>query len=301
METVVEGLNNPCSIAMQPMSMTPYVSDSGNGQIVKIEDGQIIPVITGFAVSQAAADIGGEVGPLGLGFVTERTLVVGSGGWDAGNDRISLFDISSDGVQTADDETSSRSPGSGDATASEDYLCLAVAKDFVLATSRGGTSGGITRVEIKDNRASRLTTLVDAEKATGVSLPTAITISPDGFVVVGMRGEKDKNSVLAFFDMESGDLRAQFDTTLTDIVALVYAARTGRLYALNRSDDTDVNGLYKLVGRRRNTACDAQLVLQIDQPSAMACTQDGYFFVTTGGQDGKLLRLGGLDERPAED
>ncbi len=48
--TLVEGLDNPAGIAIQPETGTVFVSDSGAARIVKIVDGKIEPVVVEFKI-----------------------------------------------------------------------------------------------------------------------------------------------------------------------------------------------------------------------------------------------------------
>ncbi|MDB4468390.1 hypothetical protein N9093_00880, partial [bacterium] len=46
-KTVVERLNNPCGVAIQPTTGHVFVSDSGALRVIRIVDGKAEPVITG--------------------------------------------------------------------------------------------------------------------------------------------------------------------------------------------------------------------------------------------------------------
>lgn len=47
-ETVVGGLTNPCGVAVQPETGVVFISDSGAGRVVRVVDGKLEAVITGF-------------------------------------------------------------------------------------------------------------------------------------------------------------------------------------------------------------------------------------------------------------
>jgi len=226
--------------------------------------------------------------------------VVGSGCWETGMDRVSVFELE-DLPRTADDElysrpisSSSNGPGEGD------FFGIATDDDVVYATGRGDTKfGWVSRMVRKKDDSIVFKPFIDTWQATETRLPTAITISPDGFVVVGQRGENGASSVLAMYDQTDGDLRAKFDLPKNGIIAMDYGPRAGRLFALfNSSSEPAQNGLYKLIGRNRNTRCELELIHQIDDPLALTFSPDGELFIATGGQDGKLIKVSGLDKPP---
>ncbi len=83
-DVVLTGLTNPCGVAIQPSTGAVFVSDTGAGQIVKFSPdapNKSTPVVTGFPQADA---LGGKepsysVGPLGLVFLNQNTLIVGEG------------------------------------------------------------------------------------------------------------------------------------------------------------------------------------------------------------------------------
>src|SRR5262245_28155535 len=89
-EVVLENLDRPQGVAIQPETGYVYVADSGRGRIVRLVDGKLEDVASGFVVDQdRAADVLGN-GPLGLTFLAldNRSLVIGAGGEGLGRDTL---------------------------------------------------------------------------------------------------------------------------------------------------------------------------------------------------------------------
>ena len=296
-DIMLEGLNHPCGVAVHPESGTVYISDSGHGKVICLVDETPSDVVTGFPVELIGADFDFHAGPLGISFTSRNQLVVGTGCWNSGLDRVSIFDLE-EVPRSCDDETLSRSIKSTGAEPEEgDFFAIASSGDFSFVVGRGDPAHGwVHRLEWKKNGKLEFKRFIDTRSATKTGLPTALTISPDGFVVVGQRGDSGENSVLAFYDQTEGDVRAKFDLEGNGMIALAYGPNHGRLFALfNSPDSPGQNGLYKLVGRKQNSQCEMQLVHAIEFPLAMAFTPTGLLLVTAGQQDGKLLAIAGLD------
>lgn len=300
-ETIVDGLKHPCGVAVQPDSGAIFVSDSGNGRVIRLNDGSVEAVVSGYPVEPLADDFGFSAGPLGIGFLSARKLVVSSGCWKAGMDRVSIFDLAK-APMTADDEEFSRSLNSTGTTPAEgDYYGLVVDGQHIFVSCRGDVNAGwVGLFSIRNDKPGPFKRHINTIETAGTQLPTTVTISPDGNLLVGLRGNDGDPSTLAFYDPGTGEPRAKFDTTINGLVALAYAPRSGRLFALYNSRATPGdNGLYKLVGRRRNTECEARLIKKLDQPSSMTFTPGGDLLITAGGEDGVLLKIAGLDQPAA--
>ena len=299
-QTVIENLNHPCGVAIHPESGVAYVSDSGNGRIVRIVDGVAEEVVAGHPVSDLGNEFGFAAGPLGMAFLgDENQLIVGSGGWASGEDRVHGFDLTESPVklETAQTWTMTSKSGSGSAKAGDFYgIATFNGKIWVapVADPQFGWLGQLTRQKADE---VVFEPGIDTRKATGIGLPCAITISPDGFIVAGQHGENDNSSVLGFYDQATGALRAKFDLGQHGIVALAYGPNAGRLFALfNSRQHPAENGLYKLVARKRNTACEARLIHKLQDPRALAFATNGDLFVTAGRENGALLKFEGLDQ-----
>ena len=79
MDVVMDGLNNPCGVTVQPETGHVFVSDSAGGRVLRIVDGKPQDVITGFPKDVYGKGPKYDIGPLGLVFVDKDTLVVGGG------------------------------------------------------------------------------------------------------------------------------------------------------------------------------------------------------------------------------
>ncbi|MFO0941048.1 MAG: hypothetical protein U0930_09790 [Pirellulales bacterium] len=75
---VTDGLNNPTSVVVQPETGLIFVADSGNGQVVRVLDGKVDPVITDFPKEALGTTPPVNIGPLPSIF-NKDNLLVGTG------------------------------------------------------------------------------------------------------------------------------------------------------------------------------------------------------------------------------
>jgi len=88
-QTVVGGLQGPSGLAIQPETGHVFVAESGRGRILRIVDGKPQEVATGFPQEAFSAAPEHRIGPLGLTFLNNDTLLVAPGG--APNDQERLY------------------------------------------------------------------------------------------------------------------------------------------------------------------------------------------------------------------
>ena len=304
LQTILTGLNQPCGVAIHPADQQVYLADSGNGKVLRVVDGVPEDLITGFPVDRLSPDFGFVAGPLGVAFLDEGHLIVTTGGWDV--DRVILVDLTQV-PQTADQALAFATlPASDDLPAEGDFFGVCVQGERAWVTGRADPqSGWVSQWTVGEGltagkgQPATLERRLNTWQATATRLPTAITASPDGFLVVGQRGEPGMPSTLAFYDPVQNDLRAKFVLDREGLIALAYGPRSGRLFALFHSlQSPETNGLYKLVARKRNTACEARLLQKLPNPLSMAFSDAGELFVTLGGEQGSLVKLTGLDLPP---
>ena len=90
-ETVLEQLNNPCGVAVQPETGHVYVAESGAGRVVRIVEGKAQPVIVNFPLDVYGKGPQYKIGPLGLAFASKDVLVVGGGGFADGAELLRIY------------------------------------------------------------------------------------------------------------------------------------------------------------------------------------------------------------------
>jgi len=306
-ETVLANLNYPGSIAVHPKSGQVYVSDCGNARIIRIVDGKVEKVIIGFPKTdfgpQHLFQTAQQLGPAGIAFTDLGKLLVASNppnqDGSRGSGQISLFDLpETNSPVQADQAVGSVSLANvADAEPERDFFGIACTGNQAYVTGTGGNKfGWVNRLVMTTDDQPEFKRFIDTMATMDSGQPTAITISPDGFVVVGSRGQGG-DSMLAFFDQADARLKAKFNLSKDGMVALAYGPNQQRLFALLNSKQTpDSNGLYKLVGRRRNTECELQLIQSIENPWKMAFAPNGKLYITAGTENGSVLCVSGLDD-----
>lgn len=312
-ETVLEGLDNPCGIAVQPETGHIFVSDSAGLRIVKFDPakpGEMTDVITGFPESTYGKGPIYKIGPLGLAFLNKNTLVVGGGGKPDGEEILRVYTLPEDGSAiTADKMSSSGGPlpknddeDFGTTTGEGNFYGLAVSHegDAVYVSSNGDdTKGWVLKADIKNGKAVNLRPLIATKIATEVDAPVAMTMHhSQNYVVVGQMGEINKpgDSLLTMYSPTNGTdhkgkLKLNLETGLFDISALAYCpCKEGakHLYAADFAwMDPAQGGVYRL-DATFDMASGAQgvnsvLVTHLDKPTAMAFGADGALYVTVFG------------------
>ena len=313
-ETVIEGLHNPCGVAIQPETGHVFVSDSGNRRIIRIVDGKQEDVIVNFP-----EDIYGEgpkfaVGPLGLTFINKQTLVVGGGGLADGADLIRVYQIPEAGsppMEAAKMVSTMSLPADGDTIGEGNFYGLAASTTHLYVTCNGDdTKGWVARAKIDGGKPKDLKRYIATKELTSVDAPVAVTMSPLGEIVIGQMGEikQPGDSLLTFYDQAKGNKLANFKTGLNDITALAYSPKRARLFALDFSwNDPGKGGLYKLVDDGSIDQCEAREIIKLDRPTAMVFDAEGNAYVTiigssedSGSPSGKLLKISGLDDAPTK-
>lgn len=309
-ETVLDGLNNPCGVAVQPDTGDVFVSESAAGRIIRVHDGKTEEVITGFPLDVYGTDPKYSIGPLGLLFLNQDALVVGGGGLPDGDELIHIYRVPATGTPAiaADEtrETAGPLPKTNDAPGEGNFYALAANKTAVFVTANGDDEKGWIAKSGRGEKLSDLRRFIATKEATKVDAPVGITVSPEGFVVVGQMGEINElqDSLLTFYTAHDGRLLLNLKTGLYDIDAVAYSPVTGLLYALDFAwMEPNEGGLFRLDedSRRRTEAIKAKRMASLDKPTAMAFAEDGALYVTVFGtaadgeekNPGKLLKITG--------
>jgi hypothetical protein len=307
-ETVLEGLKNPCGIAIQPETGDLFIADSGAARIIRVVDGKAENVIVDFPLDVYGKGPMYDIGPLGLAFVDKDTLVVGGGGKPDGEELLRVYQVPEKGAEAikADDMLSSNAlPATDDIKGEGNFYALAIAGDHVFVTCNGDdTKGWVSRALLEGNKTKSFERFIATKEATEVDAPVGIAIEPTaGHLAVGQMGEitVPGDSLLTFYSAKDGRMLSKYETGLSDIDALAYSA-DNQLYALDFSwHDTTQGGLFHLISDKVDgqPMVKSVKVMNLDKPTAMVFAEDGSLYITIIGTTaegdetpgGKLLKL----------
>jgi DNA-binding beta-propeller fold protein YncE len=307
-EEVVGGLSNPCGVAIQPGTGHVFVSDSATGRVGRVVDGKLQDVIAG-----SEKDIYGkgpfyDIGPLGLLFLDQNTLVVGDGGLKDGFECLRVFTVPEAGKPALDYEKDAKKSGPlepAEGIVGEGNLYgLAANKAAVYVTCNGDdTKGWIAKADIDGTKLGKLERYIATKEQVEVDAPVGITMSKEGHIVVGQMGEVNKpnDSLLTFYSAKTGQKILNLETGLHDIAGLAYSPKTGLLYAVDfawiKPED---GGLFRLDSDNSGASVKVTKIASLDKPTALAFAPDGTLYITVVGpkkadenapKEGKLLKI----------
>ncbi|MBC8355569.1 MAG: hypothetical protein H8E66_26625 [Planctomycetes bacterium] len=303
--TVVDGLDNPAGVAIQPDTGHVFVSDSGASRVIRVVDGKAQDVITDFPVDVYGKGPMYNIGPLGLVFLDKNTLVVGGGGYKDGEELLRVYKIPEAGqpaIKADQMEGSSKLVATDEIKGEGNFYGVATNGKFVFVTCNGDdTKGWVSRARINDGKLSKIKRAVATKEATEVDAPVAVAISPRGELVIGQMGEitVPGDGLLTFYNAKNSKMLLNLETGLSDITALAYSPK-GQLYATDFMwTNTKEGGLYQLISKEADgkQSIEAKKVETLDKPTALAFGDDGSLYITvigTGEGDakgGKLLKV----------
>ena len=303
--TIVDGLDNPCGIAIQPETGHIFVSDSGASRVIRVVDGKAQDVITDFPVDVYGTGPMYNIGPLGLLFLDKDTLVVGGGGLPDGAELLRVYKVPEAGqpaIKADKMEVSFNLPENDEVKGEGNFYGLATNGTHVFATSNGDdTKGWVARATIKDGMLADFERFLATKEATEVNAPVAVTISPRGELVIGQMGAitVPGDGLLTFYNATNGKLLLNLETGLSDITALAYSPK-GQLYATDFNwIETSAGGLFQLISKEEDgkQAIEAKKIESLDKPTAMLFGSDGSLYITVIGtsegdaKGGKLLKI----------
>ncbi len=306
-ETVVEGLTNPCGVVVQPETGDLFVSDSGAGRVIRVqigEDGKAIQsdVITGFAKDIYGKGPMYNIGPLGLVFLDKNTLIVGGGDKVDVEEVIYVFEVPEAGAEAITVDAAKAKLGpltkTEEVQAEGNYYGLAIAGGALYASANGDdTKGWVVKSAIDGTKFGDLERSIATKEAVQVDAPVALTTDDKGNLVVGQMGEINvpNDSLLSFYSPKTGKLKLNLETGLFDITGLAYSPK-GHLYATDFAwMASEEGGLFRLdaEGKGQEQTINPVKIAGLDKPTALAFGKDGALYITVIGSEGKgqLVRL----------
>lgn len=313
--TAAQGLDNPCGVAVQPGTGHVFVSDSGALRVLRVDVAgkKVDNAITGFPKDVYGKGPMYDIGPLGLAFLDENTLVVGDGGLPDGEELMRTYTVPAPGTSIKADQMKQKlgpiGPGDESAKGEGNFYGVAVGSRAIYITCNGDdTKGWVSKIDLVNGQPTKLEPFIATKVATNVDAPVGITMDSQGRIVVGQMGEINlpHDSLLTIYDAASGQMLYNATTGLYDIAALAYSPASGKLYALDFAwMDEKQGGLFRLDTKIEGDklTVNAVKVLELDKPTAMAFAPDGTLYVTVFGtaqegsdvKPGKLLKItGGL-------
>lgn len=297
MSVVLNELNNPCGLAIQPETGVVFVADSGASRVIKVVEGKAEPVITDFPVDIYGKGPMYNIGPLGLLFLDQNTLIVGGGDLIDGEEKLRAYDLKDAKLPIKADQTKSAFAlaAEGELKGEGNFYALASTPEAIYATSNGDdTKGWVAKATLKGHEVASFERYLATKTATEVDAPVGICISPRGELVIGQMGEitVPNDSLLTFYDANSKEMLLNLKTNLHDITALAYSPR-GQLYALDFAwSDTKQGGLFQLLADDAG-GMKTKKIMSLDKPTAMAFDADGSLYVTVIGEEkkGQLIKI----------
>ncbi len=303
-ETVVDGLYNPCAVAIQPKTGIVFVSDSGAGRVIRVVDGKAQDVIVGFAKDVYGKGPKFDIGPLGLVFLNKNTLVVGGGDHIDGEELLRVFSVPAPGapaIKASDATDSYNMPAIGDIKGEGNFYGLARKGRAIYITCNGDdTKGWIAKATIKKGKVTSFERFLPTKENTEVDAPIAAVISPKGDLVIGQGGEVTvpEDSLLTFYNME-GEMLLNLETGLYDITGLAYSTDGKKLFATDFAwMKTSEGGLFQLISTDDKQTIEAKKLVSLDKPTALAVQGDTIYITVFGtpaeGSDvrsGKLVKV----------
>lgn len=310
-EDVVGGLSNPCGVAVQPGTGVVFVSDSATGRVCRVVDGKLEVVIAGSPKDVYGKGPFYDIGPLGLLFLDQNTLVVGDGGYKDGFEFVRVYTVPEAGQPALDYDKDAKAklgplePMEG-VLGEGNLYGLAATKTAIYVTCNGDdTKGWVAKATIDGSNFGKLERYIATKEQVEVDAPVGITISSRGEIVVGQMGEINvaNDSLLTFYSAKTGQKILNLETGLYDITGLAYSPKTGLLYATDFAwMKPEEGGLFRLDADQKDDAQSVKSVkiAGLDKPTALAFAPDGTLYMTLVGpkgddenapKEGKLVKI----------
>ncbi|MGC1273954.1 MAG: hypothetical protein WBC44_09620 [Planctomycetaceae bacterium] len=315
---LVTNLENPSGLAIHAKTGHVFVASKYGVYRYDPKGHGVTLEISGYATDVYGKGPKYDIGPLGLDFVGEETLVVGDGSRVDGEEVVRSYKIADAPAQTPTPEgNSEKSFGPikegaetalGEPTTKPEgnFYDIAVGKTGVFISSNGDdTKGWIHRIELTDGKlGDKMVPTIATKTDVQVDAPVPLEFNADKTeLYVGQMGEINVpgDSLLLVYDPASGELKKQYPLGLHDPAGMAISPKTKKIYVTDFAwAKPEEAGLFEvtLEGDKATT----KKILQLDKPTALAFDKDGKLYVTVIGtvdenaktKDGEPLSAGKL-------
>ncbi|MDQ3331344.1 MAG: hypothetical protein M3552_11935 [Planctomycetota bacterium] len=316
--TLVTNLENPSGLAVHAKTGHVFIASKYGVYRYDPKGHGVTLEISGYPTDVYGKGPMYDIGPLGLDFLGEETLIVGDGSRPDGEELVRTYKISDapadmpvpegnaektlgpikEGADTASEEKTTKPEGN--------FYDVAVGEKGVFISSNGDdTKGWIHKIEVVDGKlGDKLVPTIATKADVQVDAPVPLEFSADKTeLYVGQMGEINvpNDSLLLVYDPNSGELKKQYPLGLHDPAGMAVSPKTKKIYVTDFAwAKPEEAGLFEvtLEGDKATT----KKILQLDKPTALAFDKDGKLYVTTIGtvdekaktKDGEQLSPGKL-------
>jgi hypothetical protein len=313
-EVVADGLNNPSGVAVQPGTGHVFIASQTGVHRLDPKSGKLTAEITGYP---DPTDIYGKgpkyaIGPLGLSFLDQNTLVVGDGSRVDGEELVRIYNVG-DEAAAAPQMEDKASKTLGPITASDQsikgegnfYGVVATPEGIFVTCNGDDTKGWVAKASVKDGKVGKLKLTIATKEATEVDAPGPITTTKSGKgVLVGQIGEVTVpgDSLVTIYSA-AGTMQKNLTTGLNDIAGLAWSP-AGKLFATDFSwVDAAQGGLFSVsLGMKDAKEAKTTKLLSLDKPTGIAFDGDGNAYIAVFGTaaegsdkpSGQILKVSGL-------
>ena len=304
-KVVVDGLDNPSGLAVQPGTGHVFVASHAGVHRIDPKSGKISAEVTGYP---EPTDIYGKgpkypVGPLGLAFVNKEWLIVGDGSRADGSELVRIYKVGEAAGKPQKEDAAAQTlgpigPCEESPKGEGNFYGVATNGKSIYVTCNGDdTKGWVAHAPLVDGKAGPLKLKIATKPATEVDAPGPVVFSPEGKLVVGQIGEVNQagDSLLTIYN-DKGELETKIALGINDICGLAYHPKTGKLYATDFSwVDPTKGALYELDPKAKTGG--AKKIAGLDKPTGCAFDAEGNLYISTfgtGEKKGQVVKVSGL-------
>lgn len=313
-EVVADGLHNPSGVAIQPGTGHVFIASQQGVHRLDPKSGKLTAEITGYP---DPTDVYGKgpkyaIGPLGLSFLNQNTLVVGGGSRPDGEELVRIYEVGNEPAASPQMESkASKTLGpipAGDLTIKGEgnfYGVVATESGIYVTCNGDDTKGWVARANVKDGKVGKLQLKIATKEATEVDAPGPITTTKSGKgILVGQIGEVTVpgDSLVTIYS-RAGKMQRNLTTGLNDIAGVAWSPK-GKLFATDFSwVDATQGGLFSVsLGTKDAKEAKTKKLLSLDKPTGIAFDDDGNAYIAVFGTvaegsekpAGQILKVSGL-------